>query len=248
MVASAFPPVLPPPPALNDRAGPETPAQREARHDAALVQRFNSGNETAFIEIVERYREKLYTIAFGLLRNHADAEEIAQDALIRAHRGLVRFRGDASLATWLHRITLNLARNRYWYHFRRCRHSTLPLDAALSDDNHGSFAGLLASGAPSPVREMANNELAAIIVGCTELLTADQQEILHLRNVQHHSYLHISKRLGVGLGTVKSRIARARSRLRTVLAQSYPEFTRADPWRDGLEASQSTGSLMVAGS
>src|SRR5581483_7928815 len=108
---------------------------RETQYDAALVQRFHAGDETAFVEIVTRYRAKMFSVAFSRLRNRADAEEIAQDTFIRAHRGLANFRGDSALATWLYRIALNLSRNRYWYHFRRSRHTTRSFDCAFSDDN-----------------------------------------------------------------------------------------------------------------
>ena len=108
----------------SDRAARSAASAAEAAHDAELVRRFHAGDESAFVEIMTRYREKIFTIALSLLRNHADAEEIAQDALIRAHRSLVRFRGDSSLSVCLHCITLNLARNRYWYFFRRRRHAT----------------------------------------------------------------------------------------------------------------------------
>ena len=65
----------------------------EAAIDAKLVRRFNDGDDSAFLEIMERYRARIFTVTLGLLRNHADAEEITQDTFIRAHRGLARFRG-----------------------------------------------------------------------------------------------------------------------------------------------------------
>src|SRR5512133_607976 len=105
----------------SDRAARAAASRQEADHDAELVRRFNAGDEAAFVEIMNRYREKIFSVALALLRNRADAEEIAQDTFIRAHRGLSRFRGDSSLATWLHRIAVNLARNRYWYFFRHRR-------------------------------------------------------------------------------------------------------------------------------
>jgi len=104
-----------------DRAARAAASKSEAALDAELVRRFNAGDDAAFIEIMNRYQRKIFTIVLGLLRNRADAEEITQDTFIRAHRGLSRFRGDSSLATWLHRIAVNLARNRYWYFFRRRR-------------------------------------------------------------------------------------------------------------------------------
>jgi RNA polymerase sigma-70 factor (ECF subfamily) len=89
------------------------------------------GDEDAFAEIVTRYRDRMFSIAFSHLRNHADAEEIAQDTFIQAHRGLARFRGDSSLATWLHRIAFNLSRNRHSTTSAAAGTLTLSLDCAL---------------------------------------------------------------------------------------------------------------------
>src|ERR1051326_2028008 len=131
-------------PIVLDRAARAAASKSEAAIDTELVRRFNEGEETAFIEIMNRYQRKIFTIVLGLLRNRADAEEITQDTFIRAHRGLGRFRGDSSLATWLHRIAVNLARNRYWYFFRRRRHATLSLDCPLSDETNATFTELVA--------------------------------------------------------------------------------------------------------
>jgi RNA polymerase sigma-70 factor (ECF subfamily) len=199
-------------------------ARREALHDRTLVRRFNAGDESAFNEIVGRYRQKLFGVALGLLHNHADAEEIAQDALIRAHRGLARFRGDSSLSAWLHCITLNLARNRYWYFYRRRRHATLSLDCAVSDGNPATFAELVASDVSGPAREATVREFAELVAACTARLGARAREILTLRNSLNHSYGEIARELGISVGTVKSRVARARSSLRVLLAQACPEF------------------------
>jgi RNA polymerase sigma-70 factor (ECF subfamily) len=207
-----------------DRAARTALARREALHDAGLVRRFNTGDQAAFVEIVHRYRDKMFHVALGLLRNRADAEEIAQDTFVHAHRGLANFRGDSSLAAWLYCIALNLARNRYWYFFRRQRHAMLPLDAALLENNTATFAELVACEAPGPVREAANNEFSATIAGCMAALTADQREVLTLRNVRHLSYGHISRMQGISIGTVKSRIARARKSLRALLSKTYPEL------------------------
>jgi RNA polymerase sigma-70 factor, ECF subfamily len=222
-------------------------ATREvARLDAVLVQRFNSGDEAAFVEIVTRYRAKMFQIAMGLLRNRNDAEEIAQDTFIRAHRGLANFRGESSLAAWLYRIALNLSRNRYWYHYRRRRHVSLPLDAAFSESNHATFADIVACEAPSPSHEAATSEFTAIVAVCMRQLSAGQREILNLRNVQQLSYRKIGRMLGLEIGTVKSRIARARTSLRLLLGQSYPEcLGDASPFMC-FEPIRPTGNLRVA--
>ena len=229
-----------------DRAARASTSAAEAAHDAELVRRFHGGDETAFVEIMTRHRDKIFAIVLALLRNHADAEEIAQDTFIRAHRGLARFRGDASLATWLHRIAVNLARNRYWYFFRRRRHATLSLDCAFSDENAATFADLIADDEPDPARASATNEFSELVAACMEKLEAGHREILTLRNVLHRSYDEIAVTLGINVGTVKSRIARARANLRTLLAATCPEFSPEAEPSDWFEPSRESGRLALA--
>jgi RNA polymerase sigma-70 factor (ECF subfamily) len=221
-------------------------ASREAAHDAELVRRFNEGDEDAFVEIVGRYRGKIVAIALGHLRNHADADEIAQDTFIRAHRGLARFRGDSSLATWLHRIAFNLSRNRFKYYRCRRHHAMLSLDRAFSDDNQTSFADLIASEAPSPAREATAGEFSELVVSCMEKLCARQREILVLRNGLNRSYDEIALSLGISIGTVKSRIGRARESLRALLAESYPEMGPGGSLLDWFEPIRSGGRVEAA--
>jgi len=218
----------------------------EAAHDAELVRRFRNGDESAFVEIMMRYRERIFTIVVALLRNHADAEEIAQDTFSRAHRGLANFRGESSLATWLHRIAVNLARNRYWYFFRRRRHATLSLNGALNEDSTATFADLIATDAPDPAHESATNEFATLVAACMEKLEDRHREILTLRNVLHRSYDEIATSLGINVGTVKSRIARARENLRTLLAEACPEFSPDAEPSEWFEASRPAGRLALA--
>jgi len=204
---------------------PSPASATEAVVDAGLVQRFNAGDESAFIAIMDRYRAKIFTVTLGLLRNHADAEEITQDTFIRAHRGLARFRGDSSLATWLYRIAVNLARNRYWYFFRRRRQDSLSLDCALGEENEGTFSDLVADQGQDPAQETATGEFSQLIEMCMAQLDARHREILTLRNILNHSYEEIAHMLGINVGTVKSRIARARENLRSLLAEACPEFS-----------------------
>jgi RNA polymerase sigma-70 factor (ECF subfamily) len=221
-------------------------SEREAVHDSELVRRFNAGDEDAFVEIVTRYRGKMLSIALRHLRNHADAEEITQDTFIRAHRGLSRFRGDSSLATWLHRIAFNLSRNRHKYYFCRRRHVTLSLDCAFSDDNKATFSDLIATDAPNPAREATACEFSELVASCTERLGEHQREILMLRNGMNQSYGDIALVLGISVGTVKSRIGRARERLRSLIAQSYPEFEPdASPF-DWFEPVRPCGHMQIA--
>ena len=214
-------------------------ARTEAAADRVLIRRFNSGDAAAFDEIVARYRGKTQALAGHFLRNHADAEEIAQDTFVRAYRGLARFRGDSSLATWLHRITVNLARNRYWYFFRRRKHLTLSLDCPLSTESNGTFADLIPGEEPGPIREATTEEFITLVAGCMAELEAGHRGILTLRNQLHRSYDEIARELGINEGTVKSRIARARGKLRDLMIERCPEFSTEAAMGDWFEPARS---------
>jgi RNA polymerase sigma-70 factor (ECF subfamily) len=190
----------------------------------------NAGEDAAFAEIVARHRSRIHAVALGVLRNQADAEEITQDTFIRAHRALARFRGDSSLSTWLHRIALNLARNRYWYFFRRRRHVTQSLDCPLRAGDPATFADRVADEAPDQIRTLMLEEFSALVAACVRRLEARPREILLLRTVRDLSYEEIAAELGIGLGTVKSRLARARESLRQLLEQTCPDL------RNGTDA------------
>jgi RNA polymerase sigma-70 factor (ECF subfamily) len=224
-----------------------TEASHEAaRYDAILVARFNTGDELAFKEIMTRYRGRMLSVALRRLGNHADAEEIVQDTFIRAHRGLATFRGEASLSAWLHRIALNLSHNRYWYFFRRRRHATLSFDAAVSDSNDSTLASVIASDEATAVTEVCRAEFAGMIAACMARLSKAQREILVLRGVQQHSYFDIARMLGIGVGTAKSRISRARLTLRTLLDRAYPELRNQTLSLACFEPTRGAATLAVA--
>jgi RNA polymerase sigma-70 factor (ECF subfamily) len=230
----------------DDRSARTAANKREAAHDAELVHRFLAGDESAFVEITARYREKIFSVAISLLRNRADAEEIVQDTFIRAYRGLKNFRGDSSLATWLHRIAVNLSRNRYWFFYRRARHNTLSLDCPITDDNSADFSELIATEEPSPSRAATATEFSTLVTTCMEQLEPSHREILTLRTILNHSYSEIASALGIEEGTVKSRIARARGRLRSLMAEACPEFSPEAEPSEWFEPNRQSGRLVAA--
>jgi len=218
----------------------------EAIQDAALVRQFNGGDESAFGEIMRRHRSRIFAAAMGLLHNHSDAEEITQDTFVRAHRGFSSFRGDSSVATWLHRIAVNLARNRYWYFFRRRRHATLSLDASVGVEGDDRFSDLLSAADPDPSQEASRNEFVGAVEACVGRLEAGHRRILTMRTVLDQSYEEIAAELGINVGTVKSRIARARERLRNCLAEECPEFARDSDPSDWFEPARGEGQVAAA--
>lgn len=218
---------------LVDGNGGERPARAaaaraEAMADAELVGRFTGGDEAAFNEIVRRHRDRIFSVVHGCLPNRADVEEVVDDTFIRAYRGLAHFRGESSLATWLHHIAINLARNRYWFLFRR-RHLAASLDAPISEEATATLAECVASESPNPAQELDEKEFSAVVAACLDRLPPRQRDILKLRALLDSSYVNIAVEIGINIGTVKSRIARARHHLRAEVNAIAPEAPLRSP-------------------
>jgi RNA polymerase sigma-70 factor (ECF subfamily) len=194
---------------------------QEVALDRLLVERFKNGDETAFSEMMDRYWGRIYGLVNQMLRNQQDAEEVTQDAFIRAHRGLVNFRGDSAFSTWLYQIATNLARNRYWYWFRRKRDKTISFDQPIGDEDGGTLAEIFPAEIESPDDIAVTQEFTDRIAESMTRLGDKHREILVLRNVQDHSYEEIAQILSISVGTVKSRIARAREALRKEMGEHF---------------------------
>jgi len=193
----------------------------EVAFDRILVDRFKNGDPSAFDEMVSRYWTRIYSMVHQLLRNSEDAEEVTQDAFIRAHRGLANFRGESAFSTWLYQIATNLARNRYWYWWRRKRDKSVSFDAPISAGNETTLADVIPADVETPDDITVTQELVSRIGQGMERISGKHREILILRNVKNLSYDEIAAILGISIGTVKSRIARARESLRAKLGEDY---------------------------
>jgi len=204
-------------------SAPMTDKAQEVALDRLLVDRFRGGDAGAFEQLVTRYWDRIYGMVHQLLRNQQDAEEVTQDAFIRAHRGLVNFRGDSAFSTWLYQIATNLARNRYWYWWRRKRDKSISFDAPVSGDNDTTLAELIPAEQETPEDATVTQEFVNRIAECMDKLNEKHREILVLRNVRNLAYEGIAEILGISVGTVKSRIARARESLREQLGEEYTQ-------------------------
>lgn len=194
---------------------------QEVALDRLLVDRFKQGDQTAFDEMVTRYWDRIYSMVNQLLRNTQDAEEVTQDAFIRAHRGLANFRGDSAFSTWLYQIATNLARNRYWYWWRRKRDQTVSFDQPVGPDGDMTLAEVIPAQLETPDDITVTQEFVDRISAGMEKLSNKHREILILRNVKNLSYEEIAEILHISVGTVKSRIARARESLRSKLGEDF---------------------------
>ncbi len=194
---------------------------KEIALDKMLVARFKNGDQAAFDDIVSRYWDRIFSRVLQLLKNRQDAEEVTQDAFVRAHRGLDKFRGDSSFSTWLFQIATNLAHNKYWYWWRRKRDASFSLDQSISHEGDITLVDILPAEGEDPGQVTATLELVDRVSECLPELNEKHYEILTLRIVQSMTYEEIAQHLEISIGTVKSRIARARESLREKIGSDF---------------------------
>lgn len=188
----------------------------EIEDDVSLIRKFRDGQEEAFDALVRKHQQRVFNTAFQLLRNYEDANEIAQDAFVKVYRHLKGFRGDAAFTTWVYQIVTNLARNRIRYNERRHKNDGVTIDGSNNSED-GPPPLQLADPAQTPDQEAAVSEQTRSIMEAMNRLSEAHREILTLRVIEDLSYEEISEVLDCSLGTVKSRIARAREELQKVL-------------------------------
>ncbi len=189
--------------------------------DELLIERIRAGDMAAYNVMVIRHYDRIFSRVLQLLNNKQDAEEVTQDAFIRAHRGLENFRGDASFSTWLYQIATNLAHNRYWYWFRRKRDQSISLDQPQCEDGSLTLENVMPCEDENPAEAVVTQEFVDRVSACMQYLNDKHKEVLILRNVKNLTYDEIAQQLDISVGTVKSRIARARESLRGLLGEDF---------------------------
>jgi len=182
--------------------------------EAALVQRCASGDEFACAELVGEHQRMVVQLAVNLLGDRDEALDVSHEVFLRVFRTIHRFRCQSSLRTWIYRIAVNHARNRHRFWRRRHRADQVSLDQHLA--THGEFP----SGRDlTPDRMLAQKQLAERLQRALDGLPFDQRTAIVLREIDGLSYEEIAFSLGVAIGTVKSRLTRARQTLRLELRE-----------------------------
>jgi len=177
-----------------------------------LIRQAQAGDLRAFEELVVIYQDKIVTLSYYLTGNQADAQDLAQEVLVQAYTKLRSFRREADLGTWLHRITVNL-----WSNMQRRQKfpNLLSLDDPVQT-GEGEFSRTVASDDPEgdPEEAFEGKELQESVRQALRSLSEEYRIVLVLREIEGYSYEEIAKITGCSLGTVKSRMNRARQALR----------------------------------
>lgn len=195
--------------------GPNTAIFETAPDEADLVERLRSGDDAAYEYIVREYGGRLFTVARRLMGNDADAQDALQDGLLSAFRSIDRFKGDAKLSTWLHRVVVNAA-------LMRLRSQKRRRERAIDDllpvfDDRGHHAARPRPFAPPSDDFLLRQETRAKVRAHIDELPEEYREVLLLRDIEELDTAETAAVLEITSGAVKTRLHRARLALRTLL-------------------------------
>jgi RNA polymerase sigma-70 factor (ECF subfamily) len=186
--------------------------------DRRFIRRLQRREEAAFTELVERYQARIYALVLRMLGDPEEARDVAQEVFISVFRRVDGFRGDAQLSTWMYRVAVNHTKNRLKYLGRRARGRTQEVDAVPEGVLHTAQARV--HGAPPrPDQEAEARQMLGIVQAALAKLDPDFRALVVLRDRDGLSYGEISEVTGQPVGTVKSRLHRARMALKAALEE-----------------------------
>jgi RNA polymerase sigma-70 factor (ECF subfamily) len=182
--------------------------------ETQFLELLRAGDAAAFNRFVEDRTADVYALLYRLTEDAEEARDLTQETFLQAFRSIAHFRGDADLRTWLYRIAVNQARNRWRWWRRRRRGSTVSLDEPARDSEQTLAARLRDEGARDPERETLAHERESLIVAALATLARPYREAVVLRDIEGLSYEEVAAALEISIGTVKSRLSRGRTELR----------------------------------
>ncbi len=186
-----------------------------AKHEKRLIKRLKARDERAFREFVELHQDRVYNLIYRLLGDREEARDVSQEVFVTVFKSIQSFRGDSRLSTWLYRVSANHAKNRIKYLRRRAADRKQSLDDTFeSDMNLGGH-----TQPPRPDGLAIGHELERIVQRALASLDEDHRVVIVLRDVEHLSYDEVAEITGLTMGTVKSRLHRARTALRDAVAK-----------------------------
>lgn len=195
-------------PAVAGKARPSSRVDHKNSQEAALIRRVQDGDELAFREIVERYQSKIYSIIYGILRNHNDAEDIAQQVFTKVYFSIGNFDFRSSLLTWIYKITVNEC----YDYLRKKRVRKLVYESDFTpEDAQRMEASEPAVDLSVPVdTRLANRELALKLL---EKIGEDDRRLILLKEVEGHSVEELAEMTGLNENTIKVKLFRTRQKL-----------------------------------
>jgi len=191
-----------------------------------LVKRAKENDLSAFEELVRIHQNRVYALCLQLSGNRDDAQDLAQEAFIRAYRAVGSFRSEADFGTWLHRIAVNV-----WLNHKRksSARQFVYLDEPYLGNDGGEVRREVAAGDGDPLQALEEMEFRGLVRTALNGLSEEHRTVLVLREIEGYSYEEVSRMLRCSLGTVKSRLSRAREAMRRKLTEIARESGEYPP-------------------
>jgi RNA polymerase sigma-70 factor (ECF subfamily) len=184
--------------------------------DALLIKAFQRGDKRAFDQLVIRHKDRIFNLCYRFIGDYEEANDSAQEAFVKAYGSLKTFRLESAFSTWLYRIAVNTCKNKLGSSSYRAKRKTVSLDNP-GNNEVGALPMEIQNGTPSPLARMEEKERRRLVQKALAALPAEFKMVVALRDIEGLSYEEIAQVTGLNLGTVKSRIARARTDLRNKL-------------------------------
>ena len=198
-----------------------TPMDARPTAEALFIDRLRQGDSAAFEKLVDERSGEIYGLLYRLTENREEARDLTQETFLRAFQSIASFRGDSDLRTWIYRIAINQARNRWRWWRRRRREATVSIDAPeIGGGRLGLVASLKASTTRDPEQDALLSERERALKKALSSLKRVYREAVVLRDIEGFAYEEIAATLDISVGTVKSRLARGRQELRRRLEGS----------------------------
>ncbi len=189
--------------------------------EAQFIERLKRGDEAAFETLVNERSGEIYGLLYRLTENVEEARDLTQETFLRAFQSIVHFRGESDLRTWIYRIAINQARNRWRWWRRRRRDVTVSIDAPeVGNGRLGLISTLRAKNVKDPEQDAIESERERALKKALSSLRRVYREAVVLRDIEGFAYEEIANALDISIGTVKSRLARGRQELRRKLEGS----------------------------
>lgn len=211
-----------------------------AQTEQNLVERIQGGDRAALGELLDSYQHRLFSVALRMVSNRDDAAEVTQDAMLKIVQHIDKYNGTAAISTWMIRIVMNMSIS----HLRKRKlRLTVSLDStgkAGNDDQSSALREQLPDdGEPGPAMSVQKREMVKILHNCLARLEEDFRSVLVLRDLNEMNYEQIAGTLEIPVGTVKSRLFRARLALRKLMHAEFSDDRASDNGSDGKAKQES---------
>ena len=187
-----------------------------------LIEKSKKGDIVAFEKLIETYQTKVFNIAYNMLNNYDDANDVAQEVFIRVYKSIKNFKGESSFSTWLYRITTNVCLDEIR---KRKNRNVVSIDEDIPFDD-GEVTRQIVDDSPTPDIIAEKKELREIVNDAIDKLSEEHKTVIVLRELQGLSYEEISNIINCPERTVKSRINRARGALKNILKSKKELFDK----------------------